>query len=666
MSVPFSGRVLRPIAVLALAAAALASTFAVATASADPLPVETLFRKPQYFDARLSPSGRYLAAVVNVGGRMDVAVLDLDTMAKPSVLRAGDGDAVGVIWQSDERLIVRAGDLNRAGSDRPVVSGMWAVDRNGDYARPVGGSLTRSGAGSAVEAPVAGEIVRVFKGTDDILMATSGYSRSGRSVDLYRLDTRKDRHELLSFDSPGFVWEWVADFDGAPRAAVTGDVRTDQAAWYVRKSADSPWQRVEQGAVNDLTSEPMVFSPDGKTLYVNARRGGDRDAIYEYAVDTGNWTGPVISHPNRDIVGRFVVDYEARKLLGFAYANDKPSVAWFDKEYADVQASVDKALPDTSNFLQHEGKRWIVTALSDRNPGDVYLLERDTMKMSKLFSYRPWIDPAQMASSRWVRYKARDGLAIPALVTEPVNRNGKAVPLVVDIHGGPYVEAANNLYDIETQFFASRGYAVIRPQFRGTSGFGRAFFEAGFRQWGDKMQDDLEDGVKWAVAEGIADPARVCYYGASYGGYAAIWETIRNPKAIACAVALAGPTSIEYLFDNAQTDMSYLADHSSELAREIGDPAKERERFRRVSPLQHADKVDAPLFLAYGTSDVRVPFAHGQDFKSALDKYGKSYEWETYASEMHGLTLDANVFDFYQRVDRFMAKYLNRHHSVEK
>jgi len=666
MSVPFSGRVLRPIAVLALAAAALASTFAVSTASADPLPVETLFRKPQYFGARLSPSGRYLAAIVNVAGRMDVAILDLDTM-KSSVLHAGDGDMVNVIWQSDERLIVSAGDLNRAGSDRPVVSGMWAVNRNGDYAKPIGGSLVaRQLGGTAVARPAGGIILRVFKGTDDILFETRSHARSERSTDLYRLDTRLDHSELLSFDSPGLVSEWVTDFDGKPRAAVTDDVRTDQSAWYVRKGADSPWQQVEHGVVNGLTSEPMEFSPDGKTLYVNARRGGDRDAVYEYAVDTGKWSGPVISHPNRDIVGRFIVDYDAKKLLGFSYANDRPSVAWFDKEYADVQASVDKALPDTINYLQHEGKRWIVTAESDRNPGDVYLLERDTMKMSKLFSYRPWIDPAQMASSRWVRYKARDGLTIPALVTEPKDRNGKPVPLVVDIHGGPYVEAANNFYDTEVQFFASRGYAVIRPQFRGTEGFGRAFFEAGFRQWGDRMQDDLEDGVKWAVAEGIADPARVCYYGGSYGGYAAIWETIRNPKSIACAVALAAPTSIEYLFDNAQTDVSYLADHSSELAREIGDPAKERERFRRVSPLQHADKVDAPLFLVYGTADVRVPFVHGQDFKSALDKYGKSYEWETYASEMHGLALDANVFDYYHHVDRFMARYLRGDASAKK
>jgi dipeptidyl aminopeptidase/acylaminoacyl peptidase len=648
MSVPFCGRRWRPIAALAIAFAAVASMFGAATASADPIPVETLFRKPQYFDARLSPSGRYLAVIFNVSGRMDVAIIDLDTM-KSSVLRAGDGDAVAVVWQSDDRLIVSAGDLNRAGSDPPIVSGRWAVDRNGDYPKLV-----------------SGQIVRVFKGSNDVILASRSHARSERSVDLYRFNTFDGHHELLSFDSPGFVSDWVTDFDGKPRAAVTADVRADTSAWYVRKSADAPWQQVDHGVVNNLASEPMLFSPDGKTLYVNARRGNDRDAIYEYAVDTGKWSGPVISHPNRDIVGSFLVDYGKKKILGFAYANDRPSVAWFDKEHADVQASVDKALPDTINYLQHEGKRWIVTAVSDRNPGDVYLLDGDTMKMSKLLSYQPWIDPAQMASSRWVRYKARDGLTIPALVTEPNGRNGKAVPLVVDIHGGPYLEAANNFFDVEVQFFASRGYAVIRPQFRGTEGFGRALFEAGFRQWGDAMQDDLEDAVKWAVAEGIADPKRVCYYGASYGGYAAIWETIRNPEAIACAVALAGPTSIEYLFDNAQTDMSYLADHSSEVAREIGDPAKERERFRRVSPLEHADKMDAPLFLAYGTADVRVPFVHGQDFKRALDKYGKSYEWEAYDSEMHGLSLDANVFDFYNHVDRFMAKYLKGDAAAKK
>ena len=172
------------------------------------------------------------------------------------------------------------------------------------------------------------------------------------------------------------------------------------------------------------------------------------------------------------------------------------------------------------------------------------------------------------------------------------------------------------------------------------------------------MQDDLEDGVKWAAAQGIADPARVCFYGEGYGGYAAIWEAIRNPKLIKCAVSFAGMTSIDYLFDNAQTDLSRLAEYSTLMNDRIGDPKIERNRFKRVSPLDHADQVGVPLLLAYGAADRRVPLVHGTDFRSQLDKYHRPYEWVVYADEGHGLPRDTDRFDFYHRVERFLAKYL--------
>lgn len=625
--------------VVAAAVAVIAAAISL-FASADVIPVETLFRKPQYGGATLSPSGRYLAVLAMVKNRRAVAVLDLDANTiKTMTVAYGNGDALSVVWLTDDRMIVRIGDIDRASGERPNIIGEWAVNRDGSDDRRVPGSFFRT-----------------FPGSNDVLLTET--RRSEYSLDLYKWGTYAGYGEMTTFDSPGNVWRWVTDFDGVARATVTDDLRHDKAAWYVRKDANSPWQEVDHAAFNDLTSAPVQFSPDGKTLYVDATRKEDRSAIYAYAVDSGTWSGPVIKHPQRDIVGHFIVDLANRKLLGFEYADDRPSIVWFDKDWAKMQASVDAALPATLNGLQHRGERWIVTATSDRNPGDVYLLDGKSMKMSKLFSYEPWIDPASMAGTRWVRYPSRDGLSIPAMLTLPISGT-KPYPLIVDIHGGPNVDAGSNVYDPEVQFFASRGYAVLRPQYRGTHGFGTAFFKAGFRQWGDAMQDDLEDGVKWAAAQGIADPGRVCFYGASYGGYAAIWETIRNPKLIRCAVALAAPTSIDYLFDNAQTDMAYVAEKSSEMATQIGDPSTERARFKRVSPLQHADAVDAPLMLAYGLSDQRVPFVHGSDFKSALDSHGKTYDWVTYSGEAHGLTLDANVFDYYNRVDHFLSKYLH-------
>ncbi len=449
------------------------------------------------------------------------------------------------------------------------------------------------------------------------------------------------------------------------------DLDSDVSAWFVRKSADEPWIKVDEAKFGRLPVAPVQFDPDGKILYVAGRRdGADRASIHEYRVDTGSWGAAAISHPERDVYGdnaRFVVDQRGRKVLGLHYASDRPSVEWFDPEWARIQKSVDAALPETVNDIQGgtDAKRWIVVAHSDRNPGDVHLLDAKTMRMERLFSYMPGIEPKAMAAMRWIRYRARDGLTIPALLTLPTGANGKPAPLVVDIHGGPYVEANTWGYNREVQFFASRGYAVLQPQFRGTAGFGWKHLSSGYRQWGEAMQDDLEDGVKWAIAQGIADPSRVCFYGGSYGGYAAIWGTIRNGALIKCAVAAVAVTSIDYLFDNAQTDIAYAVDKTTLEAYRIGDPKTERARFKRISPLDNAEKVAVPILLAYGGGDVRVPLAHGTDFRAALDRHGKQYEWVQYAEEGHGFNRDANVFDYYGRVERFLAKYLGPQ-SVEK
>jgi dipeptidyl aminopeptidase/acylaminoacyl peptidase len=246
----------------------------------------------------------------------------------------------------------------------------------------------------------------------------------------------------------------------------------------------------------------------------------------------------------------------------------------------------------------------------------------------------------------------------------PKGAEGKAVPLIVDIHGGPNVPAEVWRFEREVQFLASRGYAVLQPQFRGTGGFGWKFESAGFRKWGDEMQDDLEDGALWAVAQGIADPDKICFYGASYGGYAAMWGAIKNAKVIKCAVAYAGVSSIDYMFDNAQTDMSQLAEKSTLMMERIGDPKAERDRFKRVNPLDNADRVGVPIFLAYGALDVRVPIVHGTAFKAALDKYNKPYEWVVYSDEAHGFQRDDHLFDFYHRIEKFLAKYLGSPSAV--
>jgi len=626
-------------------------------ASAAPLPVETFFRKADYGGAALSPSGRYVALIAPGEGHHGLVVMDLDTREATRMKSPGEGDVIGVTWQTDQRMLVRLGELQTVAGEPPRVAGLVAVNRDGSDSRLVAGFVIR---GTSFQRPGSVRLLRVMEGTNDALLTAR--DRNVRSLDVYRYDTVSGTKELLSVDTPGDVSRWVVDFDGVPRAAVTDSIDDDRSAWYVRASAKDPWIKVEEAKLGRLTSAPMQFDPDGKILYVSARKdGADRAAVYEYDVATGKWNGPVVRHPERDIdAGNagFVVDYPAHKLRGLRYANDRPAAVWFDADWARIQKSVDAALPDTVNVLAHHGGRWLIVAYSDRDPGEAYLLDDKTMQMQPLLIYRQWIDPKTMATTRWVRYPARDGLSIPALLTVPTNAKGKPAPLVVDIHGGPNVEATSWGFDTEVQFMASRGYAVLQPQFRGTLGFGWKLESSGYRRWGDEMQDDLEDGVKWAAAQGIADPGRVCFYGWSYGGYAALWGAVKNAKLIQCSVGLAAVTSIDYLFDNAQTDLSRLAERSTLLAYEIGDPKTDRARFKRVSPLDQADKVGVPILLGYGASDVRVPLVHGTDFRAALDKYQKPYEWAVYPDEGHGFNRDENRYDLYGRVERFLAGHL--------
>lgn len=642
-----------------LAAVAVAMLAAASQVLAAPPTVEDLFRKSQYAAPALSPNGRFLAVIAPVGERRGVAVIDLDSKQVVRMESPGGGDVLRVRWQTDERLIGFLGDVQQVAGEPPRESGVVAVNRDGSDPRVI----AAVNAHSAFERPWTVSVLRAIPDSNQVYV--SARERTYKSADLYRFDTSTGAKSLLTVDSPGAAAEWVVDFDGVARAVVAHDLDHDTSAWYVRKSAKDPWVKVEDAKFGQLHSRPMQFDPDGKILYVSARRNGeDRAAIYEYKVDAGTWGDAIIRHPERDIDpenAAFVADYRNRKLLGLRYISNRPSVAWFDAEYARVQQAVDAALPDTVNDIVKSatGSRWIVVARSDRDPGEAFLLDAATMRMEKLFASRPWIDPARSAPMRWVKYSARDGLVIPALLTVPPDRGDRRVPLVVDIHGGPVVEADAWGYNPEVQFLASRGYAVLQPQFRSTKGFGWKLESSGFRKWGEEMQDDISDAIRFAVAEGIADPGRVCLYGGSYGGYAALWGAIRQASEIRCAVSAVGVTSIEYLFDDATTDVSQVAEKSSAMVEQIGDPKTERPRFKRVSPLDNADKVGVPVFLAYGASDVRVPLAHGTDFRRALDRSHKPYEWVVYDNEGHGFNRDENVFDYYKRVEAFLSKYLD-------
>jgi dipeptidyl aminopeptidase/acylaminoacyl peptidase len=335
----------------------------------------------------------------------------------------------------------------------------------------------------------------------------------------------------------------------------------------------------------------------------------------------------------------------------------KPERYWFDIRWAKVQASVDAELPNRVNVISGNPEAQVLVAsYGDVDPGRWFFLDVPTMSMREVTAANERIDPKRMRPMETLRYKARDGLDVPAYLTRPARAQDKPAPMVVLIHGGPNVRDGW-AWNEEVQVLASYGYVVFQPQFRGSAGFGQRFQEAGYLQWGLAMQDDITDGVNELVRRKIADPNRICVYGASYGGYAALWGVIKDPTLYKCGISFAGVSDLEAMMSGS------IFDDSNSISREInrvriGDLTKQREQFAQVSPLKNAARVQVPLLIAHGEEDTRVLISQSQKMVAALKANGKSVEWMSFPREGHGLFWEADRKRYYAAMLSFLQRHI--------
>jgi dipeptidyl aminopeptidase/acylaminoacyl peptidase len=302
---------------------------------------------------------------------------------------------------------------------------------------------------------------------------------------------------------------------------------------------------------------------------------------------------------------------------------------------------------------------WVlVESYSDTTPTTFLLFNTDTKDYRKIGSMRPRIKPDQMGHQQSLRYKARDGLEIPALLTLPPGVPAQKLPLVIMVHGGPFVHGNSWGWDAETQFLASRGYAVLEPAYRGSTGFGYNHFRAGWKQWGLAMQDDLADGAKWAIAKGIADPKRICIAGASYGGYAAMMGLVNDSDLYRCGINWAGVTDINLMYTGTWTNSGDISERYRQygMPELVGDRVKDSAQLKATSPLLQASRIRQPVLLAYGGADRRVPIHHGKLFYDAIKQSNPDVEWIMYQSEGHGWNVRENQIDFWSRVEKFLNR----------
>lgn len=478
--------------------------------------------------------------------------------------------------------------------------------------------------------------------------------RDRRVFDMYRVDLTTGAI-VPDTQNPGDVVAWTTDAAFVIRGALATNPADQSTILRVRDSQDAPWRTLLTWPFGE-EGGPVAFTLDGKFMYITTTLGSDTSRLVKIDLATGQEVETLANNPKSDIAG-VVVHPDTRKVqaVGFYYQ----TLEWKILDPS-IQADV-----DTLSKLQRgefgvtsrdrADKTWIVSYQRDDGPVAYYTYDRTSKKADLMFVNQPELEKHTLATMKPVVIKARDGLDLVAYLTLPPGVEPKNLPLVLNVHGGPWARDTWG-YDPEAQWFANRGYATIQVNFRGSSGLGKGFLNAGNGQWGvGTMQHDLSDTVQWAVAQGIADPKKVCIYGGSYGGYATLAGLVFTPELYACGVDIVGPSNIKTLF---QSIPPYWAPIKYQFVRRVGDVENDEALNKKISPLFHVSKIKVPLIIAQGANDPRVNIRESDQMVEAMRAKGLPVTYVVYTDEGHGFARPNNRLDFYGRVEEFLAKYL--------
>ena len=624
------------------------------------IPAADFAKRPKYSSIQFSPDGKRFGALQTMDGRANLTIGDLSAGKLARITNFTTYDVSSFAWISDSRLVLSLYDSSK-GLAESRGGGLYAINQDGSEPK----ALSPTGEDCQARMMICRQtwFSRRIPDSEDEVIALSN-DRDLHSEDVYRLNTKTGRKVLLTQRSPGRVSEWILDTESVPRAAVSYDGKTRTEVFWYRGSADAPWQKVSTVSGEEPRMRPAAFDTDG-SLLVFSNLESDTFKLYEFNATTGKQGKLVVGDPFSDIDNASIVAPASLgfKVVGIRYDSDKPQMVWFDDRYAKLQSLLDASLPKgtVNTFSILDDGNVAVTSRSDRDPGDVYLYHAKEQQLEEVLRPRDWIRPEQMSPMSVVRYKARDGMEIPAYLTLPTGRPPNKLPLVAVIHGGPWARD-DWRFNPDVQFLASRGYAVFQPNYRGSDGYGMKHLQAGFKQLGESMQDDITDGVRYLIAQGIVDPARVCIDGGSYGGYATMMALIKEPDMFKCGIDEAGVIDLFWWHELGYTDYNRADAESAEevLRVRVGDTKADHDLLVKNSPRLHADRVKASVMIIHAVRDHRVPFQHAEAMRDALKAAGKSVEWVVYPDEAHGFIKFENRVDRYNKIEAFLKQNIGQ------
>ncbi|MCX5787225.1 MAG: S9 family peptidase [Elusimicrobia bacterium] len=602
------------------------------------IPRETLFGNPHKASGTISPDGKRIAYLAPDDGVLNVWVAPLDAggaagPGRPVTKDRGRGIRM-YFWAEDKRSLCYLQDKGGDENWR-----LFQVDAETGAER----DLTPF---QDTQAQVIGTDPNF---PDEVLVALN--LRDKRVHDVYRISL-KTGGAVLEVENPGDVVGWLADTGFQVRCAKAAK---PDGGWElrVRDGAGSPWRAFQTWGPDDHGGA-HAFTPDGRGLYIETSADSDTTRLWEVPLDGG--PGKLIAHRDDVDVGAVLFHPRRYHLQAIGFEAERLSWQVMDPDIAaDFAALADAAEGDFQIVSRDDADRfWMVLYNFDRRPASFYLYDRRTKKATHLFTTRPKLEGAPLAAMKPVTIRARDGLALRAYLTLPAGPAAKRLPLVLNVHGGPWARDIWG-YHPEAQWLANRGYACLQVNYRGSLGFGKRFLHAGDREWGAKMQDDLTDAVEWAVREQLADPKRVAIFGASYGGYAALAGAAFTPALYACAVDVVGPSSIATLI---RSIPPYWQPLRRLFDLRVGNVDTELDFLNSRSPLFKAHQINIPVLIAQGANDPRVKQAESEMIVEALRAKGKAVEYLLFPDEGHGFARPENRLKFYAHAEAFLAKHL--------
>ncbi len=613
----------------------LAQKSAQTNAALPPLiPLKDFFRNPVKVAYSLSPNGEYLAFMQPWENRLNIFVEKIGTGQATRVTSAKARDIAGYAWKGDNRIVY----IQDTGGDENFR--LYAVSIDGSNSKDL----------TPFEKVRAMIIDRLEQNENEILVGLN--KRVPQVFDVYRINVNTGEMQMIA-ENPGNYTGWGTDWDGKLRIASTTD--GVNSTLMFRNTETEKFAPLVTTSFRE-TIAPLVFTSDNRQLYVATNIGRDKTAIVKYDVENKKELEKIFEHPEVDVT-TLLSSRKRRVITGVSYTTDKTQYYFIDKQRADLQKDLERRLPGYEvrlNGCNREEDKCLVRTFTDRSLGAYYFYDLKSKDFRKLADVSPWLKDQDLAPMKQIKYQSRDGLTIHGYLTLPKGVAARNLPVVVNPHGGPWYRDQWG-YNPEVQFLANRGYAVLQVNFRGSTGYGRKFWEASFKQWGKTMQDDITDGVQWLIKQGIADPKRIGIYGGSYGGYATLAGLVYTPDLYAVGVDYVG---VSNLFTFLKAIPPYWKPYLEMLYEMIGHPEKEKDLLTAASPVFQSDKIKVPLLIAQGANDPRVNKAESDQMVEALKKRGIEVPYIVKANEGHGFANEENRFDFYRAMEEFLGKHL--------